>query len=248
MKRLLALLIVLVAFGTNTALAETAFIIEGVNAEPAVGVQVSEDTKISIDPEGHLVIMTESGQMIRKDGPYDGTAAVLFAQIVGGDSMDGSMLESLLELAEVSGTAEDQLGAVRGAEIETAEVGPNMISTSVTVFCLTEGVMPEFFTSNAPDVDEPLVVRRRVRPIQYMEVTWPAGTTNLPWPAEWEQPEEGRYVWALGQRGSAAVKLVELEDEFESPLEQAAVFYDEGCESQAKAIFRDALFAAANKN
>lgn len=248
MKRLLALLIVLVAFGTNAALAETAFVIEGENAEPAVGVQVSEDTKISIDPEGHLVIMTESGQIIRKNGPYDGTAAVLFEQIVSGDAMDGSMLESLLELAEVSGTAEEQLGAVRGVEVETGEVGPNMISTSVTVFCLTEGVMPEFFTSKAPDVDEPLVVRRRVRPIQYLEATWPAGTTNLPWPADWEPPEEGRYVWALGQRGSAAVKIVELEDEFASPLEQAAVFYDEGCESQAKAIFRDALFAAANKN
>ena len=96
MKRLLALLIVLVAFGTNAALAAPAFIIEGENAEPAVGVQVSEDTKISIDPEGHLVIMTESGQMIRKNGPYDGTAAILFEQIEGGDSMDGSMLESLL--------------------------------------------------------------------------------------------------------------------------------------------------------
>jgi hypothetical protein len=248
MKRLLALLIVLVAFGTNAALAEIAFVIEGENAEPAVGVQVSEDTNISIDPEGHLVIMTESGQMIRKDGPYDGTAAVLFKQIETGTSMDGGMLESLLELAEVSGTAEEQLGAVRGAEIETAEVGPNMISTSVTVFCLTEGVVPEFFTSKAPDVDEPLVVRRRVRPIQYLEVTWPAGATSLPWPTEWELPEEGRYVWALGQRGSAAVKLVELEDEFGSPLEQAAVYYDEGCESQAKALFRDALFAAANNN
>ena len=248
MTRLLALLIVLVAFGTNAALAETAFIIDGENAEPAVGVQVSEDTMITIDPEGHLVIMTESGQMIRKDGPYDGTAAALFQQIEGGESMDGNMLESLLELAEVSGTADEQLGAVRGAEIETAEVGPNMISTSVTVFCLTEGVTPEFFTSNAPDVDEPLVVRRRVRPIQYLEVTWPAGTTSLPWPAEWELPEEGRYVWALGQRGSAAVKLVELEDEFSSPLERAAVYYDEGCESQAKAVFREALFTAANKN
>ena len=248
MKRLLALLVVLMMFGTNAALAETAFVIEGENAEPAVGVQVSEDTKISIDPEGHMVIMTESGQMIRKDGPYNGTAATLFEQIESGVSMDGNMLESLLELAEVSGTAEEQLGAVRGAEIETGEVGSDMISTSVTVFCLAEGVMPIFFTSKAPDVDEPLVVRRRVRPIQYLEVTWPAGTTSLPWPSDWEPPEEGRYVWALGQRGSAAVKLVELEDEFTSPLEQAAVYYDEGCESQAKAIFRDALFAAAGGN
>ena len=73
MKRLLALLIILVAFGTNAALAETAFVIEGQNAEPAVGVQVSEDTKISIDSEGHLVIMTErafrrhGGRHVRAD-------------------------------------------------------------------------------------------------------------------------------------------------------------------------------------
>ena len=151
------------------------------------------------------------------------------------------MLGSLLALAEVSGKSEEQLGAVRGAVMEGAE-RPDTISTAVSNFCMAEGKVPVFYTSKAPAADEPLIVRRRVRPIQFLQTTWPAGENSLTWPADWPPAEEGRYVWALGSRGTTAVRLITMDEQMpESPLAAAAMQYDMGCEVQAKALFRSVL-------
>ena len=189
--------------------------------------------------------MTEAGQTIRKDGPFTGLADDILAgqSDASASAMDGGLLGSLLELAEVSGKSEEQLGAVRGATMEGAD-RPDAISTAVSDFCLAEGQVPEFYTSEAPAVDEPLIVRRRVRPIQFLQTTWPAGQNALAWPADWPPPEEGRYVWALGSRGTVALRFVALEESPESPLAAAALQYDLGCEMQAKALFRSALAEA----
>ena len=64
------------------------------------------------------------------------------------------------------------------------------------------------------------------------------------WPADWPPAEEGRYVWALGSRGTVALRVIELEDMPENPLASAALQYDLGCEMQAKALFQAALAAA----
>ena len=216
------------------------FVIEANNAQPGVGVQVGGDTQISIGEGGHIVLMTEAGQMIRKDGPYEGAADGILAVQTdsGADALEGG----LLELAEVSGTSEEQLGAVRGTTQEGAE-RPDAISTAVSDFCLTPGQTPVFYTSTAPSVDEPLIVRRRVRPIQFLQTTWPAGENTLVWPADWPPVEEGRYVWALGARGTVALRVIELGEMPENPLAAAALQYDLGCEMQAKALFQAALAA-----
>ncbi|MEE9250453.1 MAG: hypothetical protein V3U93_04930 [Alphaproteobacteria bacterium] len=221
------------------------FVIEANNAQPDVGIQVGGDTQISIGEGGHIVLMTEAGQMIRKDGPYEGPAdGILAGQTNSNDiAMEGGLLGSLLELAEVSGKSEEQLGAVRGTTEEGAE-RPDAISTAVSDFCLMAGQTPVFYTSNAPAVDEPLIVRRRVRPVQFLQTTWPAGENTLAWPGDWPPAEEGRYVWALGARGTVALRVIELEEVPENALASAALHYDLGCEMQAKALFQAALAAA----
>ena len=246
MKHLIVISTMLILLTPLVALAAAGgFVIEANNAQPDVGVQVSGDTPISIGEGGHIVLMTEAGQMIRKDGPYEGSADGIFAVQTdsGAAALEGGLLGSLLELAEVSGTSEEQLGAVRGTTQEGAE-RPDAISSAVSDFCLTAGQTPVFYTSTAPAVDEPLIVRRRVRPIQFLQTTWPAGENTLAWPADWPPVEEGRYVWALGARGTVALRVIELEEMPENPLAAAALQYDLGCEMQAKALFQAALAAA----
>ncbi len=242
MKHLLIFSAILILLGAPTALAAEGFVIEAEMAQPEVGVQLRGDTQITIDSGGHMVVMTQSGQMIRKDGPFKGVASDIMAGIGGSDAeMEGGLLESLLELAEVSGMSEEQLGAVRGMTQEDIDSHPNAISTAVSVFCMKEGELPEFHTSEAPAVDEPLIVRRRVRPIQFLQTTWPAGATSLQWPADWAPAEEGRYIWALGNRGTSGLRIVVVEEGASSPLERAALYYDHGCEIQARSVFRAAL-------
>lgn len=243
MRHLIFTSAILILLSPSVASATDGFVIEANNAQPDIGIQVRGDTQISIGEGGHIVLMTEAGQMIRKDGPYTGSAdSILAGQAETGLAMEGGLLGSLLELAEVSGKSEEQLGAVRGTTEEGAD-RPDAITSAVSDFCLSEGQIPEFYTSKAPAVDEPLIVRRRVRPIQFLQTTWPAGENTLTWPADWPPPEEGRYVWALGARGTVALRIIALEETPENPLAAAALQYDLGCEMQAKAAFQSALAA-----
>ena len=245
MKHLIVISAILILMTPAVAFAEGGFVIEANDAQPDVGIQIAGDTQISIGEGGHIVLMTEAGQMVRRDGPYEGPADGIFAGQTDNSAvaMEGGLLGSLLELAEVSHKSEEQLGAVRGTTEEGAE-RPDAISTAVSDFCLIAGQTPVFYTSNAPAVDEPLIVRRRVRPIQFLQTTWPAGENALAWPDDWPPAEDGRYVWALGSRGTVALRVIELEEVPENPLASAALQYDLGCEMQAKALFQAALAAA----
>ena len=246
MKHLIIISAILLFMSPTAVFAASSFVIEANAAQPEVGSQVQGDSLITINGGGHIVLMTDAGQMVRRDGPFNGTTDEIMAgQLSSSEvAMEGGLLGSLLELAEVSGKSEDQLGAVRGAVQEGAE-RPDTISTAVSNFCMTAGDVPGFYTSNAPSVDEPLIVRRRVRPIQFLQTTWPAGANTLSWPADWPPAEEGRYVWALGSRGSTAVRLITMDDQMpDSPLAAAAMQYDMGCEVQAKALFQSVLAKA----
>lgn len=222
------------------------FVIEANAAQPGVGNQVGGDTSISIAEGGHIVLMTEAGQMVRKDGPYDGPADGIFAARIddNADAMEGSLLGSLLELAEVSAKSEEQLGAARSTVVEGAVRPDTVISKEVAAFCLAPGQTPVFYATKAPSVDELLIVRRRVTPIQFLQATWLTGENTLAWPDDWPPAEEGRYVWSLGARGSVALRIVIVEEVPENPLAAAALQYNLGCEMQAKALFRVALSAA----
>lgn len=238
----------LLFFGPTVVFAAGSFVIETNGAQPDVGIQVQGETRISIGEGGHIVLMTDAGQMIRKDGPFSGTADDILAGRIGASdtAMEGGLLESLLELAEVSGKSVEQLGAARGAIVEGSD-NLKSISSAVSNFCMAESDSPSFYTSKAPAADETLIVRRLVRPIQFLQTAWPAGENTLTWPADWPPAEEGRYTWTLGSRSTVAVRLIAMDEAPESPLAKAAMQYDLGCEAQAKALFHSAL-AKAQKN
>lgn len=245
MKYFLIISTILLLLSPTAVFAAGGFVIEANEAQPDVGIQVEGDSRITINEGGHIVLMTDAGQMIRKDGPYTGTADDILAGQSGSidTAMEGGLLGSLLELAKVSGKSEEQLGAVRGAEMEGAD-NPEAISSALSNFCISGGESPSFYTSKAPAADELLIVRRRTRPIQSLQTTWPAGENTFIWPADWPPAEDGRYVWALGARGTIAVRLIEMDEDPESPLEKAALQYDYGCEMQARALFQSVLAMA----
>lgn len=242
MKKFIFISAILLLISPTAVFAASSFVIESNDAQPEVGIQVQGDTQITVNDGGHIVLMTDAGQMVRQDGPFDGTADDILADHISSTdtAMEGGLLGSLLELAEISGKSDEQLGAVRGAAQEGAD-RPDTISAAVSNFCMTENQSPVFYTSKAPAADEPLIVRRRVRPIQFLQTTWPAGANTLAWPADWPPAEEGRYVWALGSRGTSAVRLLAMEDIPDSDLAIAALQYDMGCEVQAKALFQSVL-------
>ncbi len=228
------------------------YVLEAVRALPEQGSPLAQETILQIEPDGHMVVMVLSGRTVRKDGPYIGRAGEVLSSVDGGASSGGGnslpvdMLESLLELAEVSETSSGKIAAVR-LPGEPEPIGfalSDAISSATRTFCLEDGAMPDFYTVRPPAHDEPLIFRRLVSSRRFLLTTWPAGAGRIPWPKKWGPPREGRYVWALGDRAPATLRIRIVESLPEDPLMHAARFLDMRCKAQALAVFRAALAGA----
>ena len=124
------------------------------------------------------------------------------------------------------------------------EAHPTAITSATATFCLLDGAKPEFYVSRPPDRDEPVTFRSRVSPLGFFQTTWPVGVKLLAWPEKWPLPEEGRYIWSLGDRGPTPLRIRIIDDAPESLPERAAYYYDLRCESQAVAMIRSLMEAA----
>lgn len=249
--RIIALVVsimIVVPAAAASAAEPDGFVIEAVLATPAADAPVERETAIEIEIDGYIVIISRSGQLIRKDGPHSGPAGELLDAIFapGDDDLDNSVLASLLALAELSRGSTEFGGGVRGARLET-EAHPTAITTATAVYCLAGDTPPAFYVSRPPVRDEPVIIRNRVSPRGLQQAKWPVGATTLPWPADWPAPVEGRYIWTLGSRGPSALWIRLVEDPPRDLAERAALYYDMRCHSQAVALLRAMLDGAARR-
>ena len=99
MKHLIIIFAILISLTPAVASAAGGFVIEANDAQPDVGIQIGDDTQVSIGEGGHIVLMTETGQMVRKDGPYEGPVDGIFAGQTKdiADALEGGLLDALLE-------------------------------------------------------------------------------------------------------------------------------------------------------
>jgi hypothetical protein len=182
--RAIAIVVSVMVFWGSAAFAEPeAFVIEAVLASPEADSPLQRETEIDIADGGYMVIVSRSGQLMRKDGPYQGPASNLLDAIIAPDDeeLDNPVLSSLLELAEISRASDEQLGGVRGAATDS-ESHATAITPVTTTFCLVEGAKPDFYASQAPARDEPVTFRSRVSPQGFFQTTWPVGVNLLAWP------------------------------------------------------------------
>lgn len=221
------------------------FVIEAVLATPEADNPVERDTEIDIEDEGHIIILLNSGQMARKDGPYHDQAGSLLDKVnaPSDDEIDDGILSSLLELAARSRTSSEQLGGVRGAERQD-DIHSDAITAATRIYCFAPGGPPAFHASKPPSRDEPLLLRRRASPRGFFQATWPVGVNDLPWPAHWPAPEEGRYIWSFGNQGPAPLWLRSIDRLPDSLMERAALYYDMRCYTQAIALIRQIMASA----
>ena len=221
------------------------FVIEAVLATPEADTPIDRDTKIDIEITGHMLIIMRNGQIIRKDGPFHEPAGILFDQFnrQNDDDIGNGILSSLLELAEISGKSTEQLGGVRGTE-RPNEVHLDAITAATKTYCFVAGDAPGFYASTPPRRDEPLILRLRASPKSFYQATWPVGVNDLPWPARWRLPKEGRYIWSLGGQGSAPLWLRLVDELPDSLVKRAALYNDMRCYTQAIALIRKILASA----
>ena len=247
--RVLALFVsALVIFTAAAAGEPEGFVIEVMLATPGADTPVMRDTVIDVADGGYVVIVARSGQLVRRDGPYNGPAADLLDgfNAPGDDDLGNPYLESLLELAELSRTSENTAAAVRGKLIES-ELHASAITAAAHDFCIEPGTLPAFYVSRAPARDELLMFRRQVSPKGFLQTTWPVGATTLPWPEDWPPLEEARYIWTLGDRGPVTLRIRMIEMLPAGLVERIALFHDLRCDSQAIPLIREFLAVAERR-
>lgn len=227
------------------AAAPFGFVIEAVLATPEADTPIERDTMIDIEDKGHIIIIMRSGKMIRKDGPFHDRAASLLDKVEtpSDDDVGNGILSSLLELAEISRKSTEQLGGVRGAESGN-DVHSGAITPATRNYCFVEGDLPAFHASTPPGRDEPLILRLRASPKGFFQAIWPVGVKDLPWPAHWPLPKEGRYIWSLGGQGPAPLWLRPVDELPDSLVKRAALYNDMRCYTQAIALIRQIMVSA----
>ena len=245
-----ALWLVLSAAGAR---AQQGFVVEAHKATPELGAPLGDATTISIEPGGHIIVMTGAARMIRRDGPYRGHARDLLEAPApapeSGEPLARNLLLGLLELAKASGRSEEVPGGVRGAGLGSAaaEAGPYAIGPGAGLFCIHDDMPPAFFTPDPPQADATLVIRRITRPKALLRAGWPAGVRRMGWPEGWPPPAKGRYLVAIGQGGGWAVRLIPVGPRPASAVRQAALYYEAGCRRQAAAALRLAVNKAERR-
>ena len=248
---LLAFFGLLAFLSAGAARAQQGFVVVAHKATPEVGAPVDDGTLLSIEPGGHIVIMTGAARMIRRDGPYQGAAQALLVRpaAASGEPLGKTLLLGLMELAKESGRSEETVFGVRGsgAGAVAAEAGPYAIAPGAGVFCIHDDVPPALFTPDPPARDSTLVVRRTSRPKELLRAGWPAGARRMDWPQAWPPPAKGRYLVAIGQGGGWAVRLIPVGPRPEAAFRQAALYYEAGCRRQAAAALRLAVNGAERR-
>ncbi len=229
------------------ARAQQGYVVEALEATPDVGAALDEATPLSIQPGGHIVIMTRGARMVRRDGPFQGPARDLLEVPPGtagaGEPLAKKLLLGLSRLVEESGASEDTAFGVRGAVpgATDGEAGSYAIVPGTRVFCLHDDARPAFFTADPPALESKLIVRRITRPKVLLRTAWPAGARRLDWPDDWPPPAKGRYLAAIGESGGWALRLIPVGPRPEAALRQAALYYEAGCRHQALAALRLAV-------
>ena len=142
---------------------------------------------------------------------------------------------------EIRNIGDSAANSTRGTAGGSPIVGTNTISSATSTFCLEEAVRPEFAVLKAPTVDQPIVVRRRTSPRQLMNGIWPAGATSFTWSSDWPLPEEGRYIWSIGSRGTSSFNMVYVEQRLSTLHDKAAAYHALNCETQIMAAYNEII-------
>ena len=146
---------------------------------------------------------------------------------------------------ELRNIGDSDANLTRGTAGNAPIAGTNTISSATSTFCVEEGVQPEFAVLDAPTIDEPILVRRRTSPSQLMNGIWRAGDAKFVWSSDWPMPEEGRYIWSIGSRGTSSFSMVQLEQPLSTPHDKAAAYHALGCEAQVAAAYNEIIASSA---
>lgn len=192
-----------------------------------IGKQIDGNQRIHLVQGQHLTLVSESGDIVRLNGPYDGAPS---ASSGGG----GSTFTAIQELF-TGGPRLGDTGASRGNAPQSLPE-PWLIDTDVAGrACLPEGAKAILWRSQAGRS-----VAVTLRPSDgswFGKFDWPAGQNRLPLPEQWALVDEGTYIVSVGGVESA-ITVYRIPTTLTNDRMRAGWMYERGCEIQAAALWK----------
>ena len=238
----------LIVLSASRTLATDGYVIDSADANVEVGTEVAGGTAIQVSSGGHVVILTATGQMLRRDGFFEGKAQDAFdlsAPTQAKAEIGAGVLAALMGLARDDGTAQNKVSAARDIPGEAVGGGPFAISVETGFYCHRQGIAPVFSLANPPRADTLISLDRYEEPPASESARWPANQGLFPWPETWAPPREGTYDWMAGNVASRfTVRELPAGAGLDSPLDLALALKGQGCDAQARAALAEAIAGA----
>ena len=248
MNARLLIVVLCLGFGAvpTAADAADAYVVAADKASVGIAAAVKRADTLRVGPDGHIVLMTGTGEFVYRAGPFGGPAAELLGP---GDpnraSLQANEINSLLALARTHSKA-PRAAAVQTVAADATPFPPDerRISIGVRVYCRVAGTTPLLVAPRKFRSRVRLVVRRQSKPKRVLRAVWPAGAKEMPWPGDTPAFASGYFVWTVGYLAAQGVRIKEVPLPPTDLARRAATFERAGCQSQALVAFRKALALA----
>lgn len=187
---------------------------------------------------GQMLLLNDAGGKTRElVGPYDGPLGGTQAEVAGGSDIIGS----LSRLAAARGELQSKVGAVRGDPTLKAS-SPDLISVGqFGAQCVETGDQPTLWRSTTGG--EPVLMRiYDIENETSVDLVWPPGDQQLPWPSALPPSDGGRY-WVYWPMHETVFKAIEIQfttvGQQPSRAARAATMEQAGCQRQALLLFEE---------
>jgi hypothetical protein len=216
-----------VALSISTAQAAQYVVSEARGVGIAVGSVIDPTKPLVLKLGQHLTLISESGQTIHIDGPYQKAPAAEHGVALGA-ALSGLMTERTVRTAE--------LGTTRGAVPHPPLPQPWLIdATSSGSACLRQGTSVVLWRPVAA-TPASLTIMPADRSWR-AEAHWPAGTPQLPVNGDIGMHGDAAYFVAI-DGAESAIAISTVPTVLASDQMRAAWMIDKGCQRQAEALIR----------
>ena len=192
-----------------------------------LGTVVTSGQALKLSAGAQVSLINEAGKVVKLKGPYTG--------ILAGNNSAGKKGKSLTVLASLVRATVRDSNSVAAIRAGSGLSPPNPYWIDVTqsaTACLPAGEKPTLWRAKSSFSSE--MTFRAANSGQSFDLSWSSGDKNLPWPTEEKVQANTNYVISqFGVTGTKTLKINFLPGGLHSPVQQAALMSEMGCQPQA---------------
>jgi hypothetical protein len=193
----------------------------------AEGQTLSQGAEVRVPAGAEVVLIAQAGDLLRLNGPYEGRLQTGAAAERGSGAVG-----VLADLFDRKPMDESDFGGIRrGTRSDTRSVQLDLLRQDR--WCLIDGAGPEL---RLPARSYARTLKLAAPSGHSVQVTWPANTDTLAWPAGLALRTGAPYQVVLERAPIGSFRLLGMPAGLQGPIERSVWLARQGCDAQALAL------------